>query len=376
MVVLLAASCGREVAAGSSPPLAISAIDAEQALAAFNKTFYRGTPSNGYYKQSTDGRYADFWKEAEMIETVEDYFRITRNSAYARLAVALCNGVLARYGANWVHLYSFRLHRVMKNWQRANDDVLWMVIAFTRAYEISGTATFRDVARTNFNLVWARAWSRVFGGGLWWRSAFNRPSKNATTNFPAVIAACEIYRTLGGPAYLRKAETLFSWAAAHLYDPQTGRVFDGVDWSATHGAQLSDVQFTYNQGSFIGAASLLYQITKRRTYYDDALHALEYARQNLTVDGILQNDAVVPNKDPGGFKGIFIRWALEFTQQNGIHTFDAWFRENAAVAWSHRNAAGLVGYDWRQAPPSGILYSWDCSSAVAMLEAVLGRGHA
>jgi predicted alpha-1,6-mannanase (GH76 family) len=134
---------------------------------------------------------------------------------------------------------------------------------------------------------------------------------------------------------------------------------------------VSRISFTYNQGTFIGAADALYQVTHRQSYRDDALRALRYTRSHLTRGGILQNDASTAGGDWGGFKAIFARYAVRFTRNAGITDFDDWFRLNAATAWAHRNRAGLVGYDWTAQTPEGRQYAWDCSSAVAIMEALL-----
>jgi hypothetical protein len=102
-----------------------------------------------------------------------------------------------------------------------------------------------------------------------------------------------------------------------------------------------------------------------------ALGALAYTRANLTHGGILQNDSVKPDQDSGGFKGIFARWALAFTRGNHITSYDSWFRLNADMAWSQRNAAGIVGWQWTAKTGTDAPYSWDSSSAVAMMEALL-----
>jgi hypothetical protein len=78
-----------------------------------------------------------------------------------------------------------------------------------------------------------------------------------------------------------------------------------------------------------------------------------------------------PDQDSGGFKGIFARWALTFTRDNHITSYDSWFRLNADMAWSQRSAAGIVDWHWTAKTGGGALYSWDCSPAVAMMEALL-----
>lgn len=363
-------SIGPRPASGSKE-ISLSAADAAAVFSAFNRAFYRGTPASGYYRQSTGGSYADFWREAEMLETAEDYFQLSHGPAYERLVEALCRGFLARYGSDWLQLYSFPLHRASKQ-ARANDDVMWMVIASARAYEISGDAALRRMAKRNFDRAYARSISSDFGGGLWWRSARDRPLKNTTTNGPAVIAALELYRTLNDRSYLAKGVGLYRWMRTTLYDASSGQVYDGVGWAPKHAAAVvSRARYTYNQGTFIGAAAMLYEATHDRTYYMDAVRALQYTRVHLTRGAILQNDANSAGRDAGGFKGIFARWAIKFTADNGIPAFDAWLRLNAATALSHRNRAGLVSYEWTASTSNGPQWSWDCSSAVAMAEALL-----
>jgi uncharacterized protein YyaL (SSP411 family) len=349
-------------------PPRLTAAAARRALAAFNKAFYSGSTRQGFYVDSTTTGLADFWKEAEMIETVEDYYRLTGDPAYERLTLALCRGVIGRYGSNWLHLYWPADHKLIG--QRANDDVMWMVIAFARASALSGDPTYLHIARQNFDPAYARAWSSALGGGLWWRTATDRPGKNTTTNAPAVIAAVNLYKATHDGLYLTRAESLYGWVRSHLFDPRTGRVFDGL---VLHGKNVSvdRTQYTYNQGSFIGAADALYAVTGDRVYYTDALSALAYTRADLTRNGILQNDSSKPDQDSGGFKGIFARWAIAFTRQNHITSYDSWFRLNADMAWAQRNNAGIVGWRWTAKTGVDTPYSWDNSSAVAMMEALL-----
>jgi predicted alpha-1,6-mannanase (GH76 family) len=252
---------------------------------------------------------------------------------------------------------------------------MWMTIAFARAGAITGHRSYTAVAKANFDVVFSRAWSNDFGGGLWWRvGRHQRREKNVTTNAPAVIAACELYLNLHQASYLAKAERVYAWLRRHLYNPRSGRLYDAVWWTNAHTPHFRVTRFTYNQGSFIGAACLLHAITGRKVYFDDALRALHYTQDNLTTGGILQNDALHANMDRGGFKGIFARWALTFARENHLSTFDAWFRLNATTAWSHRNAAGLMGYDWLVTPRNGPQFSFDCSSGVAMMEYLLPHG--
>jgi hypothetical protein len=184
-----------------------------------------------------------------------------------------------------------------------------------------------------------------------------------------VIAACELDRALHRPAYLSRAIGLYRWTRAHLFDARTGQVYDAILPGTAGAAVLSRVRFSYDQGSFIGAAALLYRPTGRPGYRRDALLALTYARDGIAAGGVLSAEAVRPATDMGGFKGIFARWAVWFTRSARIGSLDAWLRLNATAAWSHR-ARGLTTWNWTGAPASRSLYAWDCSSMPAMLEYV------
>jgi predicted alpha-1,6-mannanase (GH76 family) len=328
---------------------------ATAALAAFTRSFYVANDGRAYFRRTGAGSQATFWAEAEMIEMVEDASQATGKPLYKHMLTALMTGFRSEYGSNWTAIRPY------------NDDVLWMVIAAMRAYIITGNTAYRDLAKSNYDQVYARSWSPALGGGLWWTT--QRTAKNTTTAAPAIIAACELYETLHEASYLSQAASLFAWLSDHLFDAKSGAVYDGISYGSD-GAAVSRASYTYNQGTFIGAAALLYRLTGNELYYNDALAALSYTKARLTSNDILKSEGS-PNGNRGGFKGIFIRWATFFVRENHITSYSAWFQQNAQVAWSHRNRSSLIGDNWSAPTPNGDLASFPCSSAVALCEAVL-----
>jgi predicted alpha-1,6-mannanase (GH76 family) len=89
------------------------------------------------------------------------------------------------------------------------------------------------------------------------------------------------------------------------------------------------------------------------------------------VNGVLRSEG--SGRDGGDFKGIFARWATEFTRDNHIVAYDEWFQRNASAAWSHRNAAQEMDEDRTAQAGTGRLYTFDCSSAVVMLPGLPAR---
>jgi predicted alpha-1,6-mannanase (GH76 family) len=335
----------------SPPPF--TATDAENAFVSFNNAFYVVSHGRGAYKESTNGGVARFWQQAELIEMVEDAYTRFGRPVYKHMIDELYKGFVARYGTNW-----------MSN--RFNDDIMWMVLACLRAYRLTGTRLYLDQAKVHFDRVFARAWSTDLGGGLWWNTAKNE--KNACVNAPAVIAAEELYEALHDTSYLNKALTLYSWLRTTLFDPATGAVADRtfLNASTLPPAQTVDpTTHSYNQGTFIGAAGALYEATHDRSYLRDGVKALDFTDKHLTAGGILQSEG--PG-DGGGFNGIFARWAVKFTQDAGIHTYDGWFQRNAAAAWQSRNSDTEMDQDWQAPTGAGSLEAFGCSSAVVMLQ--------
>jgi len=375
--VLLAAACGgtgnASVTPGPNLGLTLTAADAARSMRSFDKAFLRSGHRGGFYRLSTAGGAIGFWKEAELIETAEDYYRYTADPAYKTLVASLCRGFVARFGTDWMYKYAGGTTGRSLG-PRANDDIMWMVIAAARAYHITGDSAYRRMAAKNFNAAYGRSWSGDFGGGIWWRMATGhayRAEKNTTTNAPAAIAACELYNDFHEQKYLTQAKALYAWVRGHLYNARSGRVYDHVRYTSNGGTRTYRTGWSYNQGTFIGAATLLYQITGDHGYYNDATRALDYTRAHMTSKGILTADGTGFNHDTGGFKGIFARWAVRFARDNGVTTYDEWFRRNAGVVWTHRNAKGLTGQTWNAPTGNGVQFSFDCSSGVAIMEALL-----
>ena len=377
---LASAACGQSAvvppgaaAAGSSPGSSASgsshpsptgsgasqatarAATAAAAFDSFDAAFYRRFKKHRtYFVTSTAGGYADFWKQAEMIEMVEDAYDSTRDPRYKEMIVDLETQFLWYYGKTWTN----------RIW---NDDITWAVIAALRAYEITGDRQYLVLAQTNFDAMYARAWTSEFGGGMWWTTA--KTQKDVTTTAPAAVAACMLFEDVHDAAYLAKAKTMYAWLRANLYDAHTGAVYDHLSHGANgKGTVVFPTPFTYNQGTFIGAANLLHRLTGVQSYAQDARRTLTWTQKNLTVHGILRSEAGAGIQNGGGFKGIFIRYAVRFARDDHLTVVEPWFALNAAAAWSHRDARGLNGQAWARPTPGGLLYSWDCSAGVVLLE--------
>lgn len=373
MIVVAAALLGAAILAaaifGRTTPTSVPGghprgrrtVTADTILQSFNHAFLMQPNGSGYYRLTTAGGLATFFKQAELIEMTEDAYQRSRKPAYKRMIGVLYKGLVARHGSG-------------SRWLRmSNDDLMWAAIMCLRAYRIIGNRTYLLQAKSTFDSTYARSWSPALGGGLW--NTTGRLTKNTCVTAPGAIAACMLYQSLHDASYLAKAKRLYGWLRTTLYDPATGAVYDhvspGAGSSGTTGAVLDRTTYTYNQGGLIGAADSLYRITSDRRYYDDALKALQFTKDNLTVGGILKSEVAANSPlgvSAGGFKGMFVRWAATFINDNGVQGYGPWFQQNVGAVQNRVNAAGLMNEDWPIQTGTGPLSAFSCSSAVVLLQ--------
>jgi predicted alpha-1,6-mannanase (GH76 family) len=338
------AAAGLALAGGAAKAGALPAEAADILLQAHTKAFVQVRHGRARFKESTDGGKAAFWRQAEEMEMELDAGERTARARQLALFTNLFRGFIADHGADWSQ-------------NDFNDDIMWMVIACSRGYLMTGNTEFRDAARANFDLCFARAWSSDLGGGLWWKT--NNLSKNACVNGPAAIAAVLLSRACREPAYLAKAENIFRWERANLYDPASGRVSDHL----RRNGHKDDTCYSYNQGTFVGAANLL-------GHTNDAMQAATFTMNHLCRGGLLP--AYDETGDGGGFNGICVRWIARFMKDRHAQpVLESWLRRNAEAAWQVRRPSDNLSWgDWHQATPAGLRYAWNCSSSVVILQVV------
>lgn len=343
-------ACGAAVAvmAASTMAEAYTAADADTVFEAHSKAFFRERNGKGWHAKTTEGSKADFWTRCEMMEMVLDAHSRTRDPKKLEMFDSLFRGFIADHGRTWER-------------NDFNDDIMWGVIAFTRAYLATGKEEYRDVAKENFDLCYRRAISTDLGGGLWWKT--DNRSKNACVNGPGAIAAYLLGLATKDAAYTAKAKELFLWQRKTLFDEKTGRVADSI----RQDGRVASFALTYNQGTFIGAANFL-------GYQKEAKLAASFMMNHMCRDGYLP--ASGEQGDGGGFNGIGVRWlALFMKNQHEEATFGPWLRKNAEAAWqTRRQSDNLSWCGWPKPTPPGTRSSWGCSNAVVILQAVPPEG--
>ena len=228
-------------------------------------------------------------------------------------------------------------------YNKYNDDITWAVLASVRGSILTGNKAYLEKGREQFDKMYARAFTNLYGGGLNWYET--RTSKNACINGPAIVACCYLAQATGDKTYYDKAIALYTWSKLYLLNVATGKVNDNVDLDKrSQKLRVSDWSSTYNQGTYLAAAVMLYQYTKESSYLDEAKKIARYTKDNMYNGGVINNED--GGNDLPGFKGIFARYARIYAIEGKQDDLNEWLKLNAKAAYNNRNSEGIIQTKW------------------------------
>ncbi|MEC0368349.1 glycoside hydrolase family 76 protein [Paenibacillus chibensis] len=356
------------IAGGTAVPkqaAAFTSANADSAMNAFVNVFYDASAK--YFYTNSDhqihaehaygpdgGKYTDFWWEAQLWETVMDAYERTHSSTYRSMIDDIYTGFNAKYTD------------MMSN--DFNDDLGWWALACMRAYELTGTAEYRNRASFLFDQIYS-FYDGTYGGGIWWKRDGTSPQKNMATNAPMVMTAVKLKNATGNTAYLTKAQNIYSWIQNRLAG--NGKLADHVEGSGN--GSVVDWDFSYNYGTYLGAALALYQATGTASYLTDANNAASYVINNMTLSNTPMYEG---ENDGAGFKMIFMRNLNQLRQATGNASYLNFLQQNATQAYNHRRASDqIIGSDWTGPTGAGYVQSLAAAAGASALQLVPADGY-
>lgn len=321
---------------------------------------FAGYPDRYYFNYGSDlSNMATnhYWPQAHAMDVVVDAYLRTSNQYY-----------LDFYPLWWMGAPKFNFSGRPEDpwWNVFVDDMEWIVLAQLRMFESTKQEVYFAKAKQMYNdwiwPTWGPEDEAPWHGGITWKTDAKK-SKNACSNGPAAIVAARIYSMYDWvtdpgkkpkQAYLDEAIKIYSWLRDNLYDPAEGKVNDNMNATGN----ISRAVYTYNQGTFIGAAHELYKITGKKQYLDDAVKAADYVIEKMSNnEGVLGN---ATTGDGGLFNGIFFRYFVKLINEPDL---DLAIREkfhlyitNCATVMAKQGVnpeTMLYGGNWHKAPASG-----------------------
>lgn len=259
-----------------------------------------------------------YWPQAHAMDVVVDAFIRTGEAKYRQLYPLWWDG-LPRFNPNAT------ANPLDRWWNAYVDDMEWIVLTQIRMYESTQNPDYFVKAKQMYNdwivSTWGPEKEEPWRGGITWNTEVKK-SKNACSNGPAALIACKIYLNYDScqipdskskADYLKEAVKIYQWERKHLFNPATGAIADRMEAEkGVVGGPLS-----YNQGTFLGAAHLLYTITQDKQYLDDALKAADYTIANIG-EGEPRLLSNVRTGDGGLFHGIFIRYFVQLVNDTAV----------------------------------------------------------
>ena len=290
----------------------------------------------------------DYWPEAHGLDVLVDAYLRTKSEVYKQRIFDFYEGVKAKNGGGFYNNYY--------------DDMGWHGMAHLRALEATGDVRYEESSKKLWEYIVA-GWNLDDGGGIPWNHENNTQgkSKGIPSNGPAAIIAARRWQkykeaeVINGHNDLEWLSMIYSWMKENRVVQQSGRVFENIN--------DKNGDWTYNAGTYIGAAVEYYKITGNKVYLNDAIKTADWTTSTLVNSNnkVLSDWAEQENHDVNLFKGIFVRYLTELIRlkdlpESSRKRYVNFLKNSGQILWSTGTTKSpfvLFGYHWWEAPLSG-----------------------
>jgi hypothetical protein len=162
------------------------------------------------------------------------------------------------------------------------DDNDWVGIELARLYKLTHNAAVLGSAEgiMAFEMAgWQTDPGLACPGGIPFSNAAENTDRNTVSNAPAAELAVQLYQLTRNAQYLRFAVMAYEWVRRCLLQP-SGLYADHI----RRAGAIDTTLWSYNQGTMIGAGTLLYQATGNSAYLYDARQTARAAQAYFTPE--------------------------------------------------------------------------------------------
>ncbi|HEY9003808.1 MAG TPA: glycoside hydrolase family 76 protein [Mucilaginibacter sp.] len=240
---------------------------------------------------------------------------------------------------------------VMEKSDRYYDDNGLVGIEYAEAYLNTKRPEYLERAKIAFKFI-TSGWSDELGGGVYWVEG-HHDQKPACSNGMALLVALKLYEATSDKTYLDWGKRFYNWMLINLKAPNglyynDRKVKDGT---------INPTFWTYNTGSVIEAAVLLYRFTKETKYLQEAQHAAKSAFDYYSSQ---QHDSKLTMKiDLPWFVTVLFRgYEALYKIDKNTKYIDA-IHHDLDYAWQNsRDANGFVSHDWTASKVEIAKHKW------------------
>jgi hypothetical protein len=168
------------------------------------------------------------------------------------------------------------------------DDNAWVGIELARMYELTHVPDVLGAAEgiMAFEMAgWDTQPQIACPGGIPFSNLAENTERNTVTDAPTAELALQLYRLTGNAQDLQFAEMAYEWVRACLTEPN-GLYADHINARG----KIEPTEWSYNQGTMIGAGVLLYQATGNGAYLYQARQTAKAALAYYTSERLGQEN--------------------------------------------------------------------------------------
>jgi Glycosyl hydrolase family 76 len=173
------------------------------------------------------------------------------------------------------------------------DDNDWVGIELARLYKLthSPSALGSAEAIMAFEMAgWQANPQLACPGGLPFANTPENRERNTVTTAPAAELGVQLYKLTGNVQYLQFAEMAYQWVRSCLLQP-SGMYADHIGPKG----EVEPMLWSYNQGTMIGAGTLLYQATGDGEYLYEARQTAKAALEYFTPERLGSENPFFPS---------------------------------------------------------------------------------
>ena len=226
---------------------------------------------------------------------------------------------------------------------RFYDDNIWIGLDFTDLYLLTGKKEYLSQAKMVWRFIESGTDDKL-GYGIYWCEQ-KKNGKNTCSNAPGSVYASKLFLATGDSSYLQAGIRLYEWTKENLQDPADGLYFDNKSLNG----EIGRAKFAYNSGQMMQAAALLYQITKQKSYLEDAQNIAEACHKHFFTHFTSPDGQTFQLLKKGNiwFTAVMLRGFIELYQIDHNKTYLTDFQKSLDYAWHHaRDERGLFQTDW------------------------------
>lgn len=225
---------------------------------------------------------------------------------------------------------------------RFYDDNIWLGIDYTDVYMLTHESKYITKARDIWNYIESGIDEKL-GGGIYWCEQ-KKESKNTCSNAPGTVLALKLFIATNDSSLLIKGERLYEWTKSHLQDQNDDLYFDNIGLSG----KIGKAKYAYNSGQMMQAASLLYKVTSKKKYLDDAQRIAASCYQYFFTEFLPMNGISfrILKKGDIWFSAVMLRGFIELYHIDRNKTYLNSFIKTLDWAWEKaRDEKGLFYTD-------------------------------